>query len=169
MGTVTVSRTLDHSANDVWSVLADFGGIHRWSASVESSPINAGTPPTGVGAERNCHLYDGNHIQERITQSVDQRRLALEIFDTSMPLRSADAVFELSPSAEGGTELTMTMSYVVKFGLLGKAMDGLLLRRKMTSSLDRLLITLDEHLTTGAVIDKGWSPNDTANVQRASA
>ncbi|MEM6990051.1 MAG: SRPBCC family protein [Myxococcota bacterium] len=159
MSTLTISRTLRHSPEDVWSVLEEFGAIHRWSASVESSPINAGTPERGVGAERNCHLYDGNHIQERVTQVVEGRRLALEVFDTSLPVKSADAAFELSPTSDGGTELSMTFDYVVKFGLLGKAMDGLMLRRGMTASLSRLLAALDEHLETGAVIPNGWTPS----------
>ncbi|MCP5066353.1 MAG: SRPBCC family protein [bacterium] len=170
MSTLTTSRTLRHSPESVWSVLDDFGAIHRWSAAVESSPINAGTPDRGVGAERNCHFYDGNHIQERVTQVVEGRRLALEVFDTSMPLKSADAVFELVRTSDGGTELTMTFTYVVKFGLLGKAMDGLMLRRTMAGSLTRLLAALDEHLKTGDVIEQGWTPpTDEATAARACA
>lgn len=159
MSTLTVSRTLSHAPEAVWPILDDFGAIHRWSAAVESSPINAGTPDRGVGAERNCQLYDGNHIQERVTQVVEGRRLALEVFDSSMPLRSADAVFELAPALSGGTELSMTFTYVVKFGLLGKAMDGLMLRRMMTGSLNRLLAALDEHARTGNAIEQGWAPS----------
>lgn len=158
MSKLTVTRTLSHPPEHVWALLDEFGGVHRWSAGVESSPINAGTPERGVGAERTCQLYDGNHIQERVTQVIEGRRLALEVVETSMPLKSADGVFELVPTSGGGTELTMTFDYVVKFGLLGRAMDGLMLRRMMTGSLTRLLAALDEHLKTGELIGKGWAP-----------
>lgn len=151
-----------HEVCDFVAVFIDLRPLHRSihppRCTFESSPINAGTPERGVGAERHCHLYDGNHIQERVTQLVEGQRLALEVFDTSMPLRSADAVFELAPTPNGGTELTMTFTYVVKYGLLGKAMDGLMLRRMMTASLTRLLAALDDHLKTGAVIERGWNP-----------
>jgi len=169
MSEITISRAVSHSVANVWAALDDFSGIHRWSAGVETSPTNPGTPSRGVGAERNCHLYDGNHIQERITQVIDQRRLAIEVFDTSMPLKSADAAFDIEPTSDGGTSLTMTFHYVVKFGLLGKAMDGLMIRRKMTASLNNLLAALDEHLRTGETIDKGWTSTQAAQTLPASA
>jgi len=158
MGNVTVSRTLGHAVGRVWSVLEDFGGIHRWSAGVESSPIDPATPERGVGAVRNCHLYDGNHIEERVTESIEDEALGIDIVSTSMPLRSANARFALEATSDGGTEVTMTMDYVVKFGVVGKAMNALMLERMMTKSLTNLLAALDEHLKTGNLIEKGWQP-----------
>ena len=96
MSTVTVSRTVPQPLSEVWQLLADFGSVHRFSPGVETSPINAGKPETGVGAERNCHLYDGNHIQERVTEFLPGERLSLEVFDTSMPIKTAGASFELA-------------------------------------------------------------------------
>jgi uncharacterized protein YndB with AHSA1/START domain len=157
MSTIVVSRELPFSPKKVWKTLADFGGVHRFSAGVEASPINAGTPPTGVGSERNCRLYDGNHIQERITDFVEEERLALEIFDTSMPLERANAMFEVA-STQAGCTVTMTMDYVVKFGIVGRAMDAMMMRRMMTRSLGALLAGLDAHLATGEEIGQGWKP-----------
>jgi uncharacterized protein YndB with AHSA1/START domain len=161
MGKIVVTRELDHSANLVWSVLEDFGGVHRYSAGVEASPINPGTPEHGVGAERRCALYDGNHIQERVTESVEERLLSLEVFDTSMPIQSAAVRFDLEESG-GGSVLTMTMEYVVKYGLIGRAMDAMMMERMMTKSLTSLLAGLDEHLSTGKQIEKGWQPAQAA-------
>jgi hypothetical protein len=56
----------------------------------------------------------------------------------------------------------MTMSYVVKFGLLGAAMDALMMKRMMTGSLNSLLAGLEEHLSTGKTIEKGWRPTAAA-------
>ncbi len=161
MSTLTVSRSLPFPVQKVWEVLADFGGIHRFSGGVEASPINEGTPETGVGAERHCKLYDGNHIQERITEFVENKRLALEVFDSSMPLQSATGVFDLEPTGNGCT-ITMTMSYVVKFGIIGRAMDAMMMRRMMTRSLTGLLAGLEEHIATGKEIEKGWKPSSVA-------
>ena len=102
MSAFTVTRTMKHPVPAVWALLDDFGGVHVWSGGVKTSPINEGTPARGVGSERHCSLYDGNHLQERVTQSVDQQRLALEVFDSSMPLKRADAVFELTPPRMAG-------------------------------------------------------------------
>lgn len=159
MAAITVSRELASPVPQVWSTLADFGGVHRFSPGVESSPINEGTPASGVGAERTCHLYDGNHIQERVIESVVNERLSIEVFDTSMPIKSADASITLEPTTSGGTRVTMAMEYVVKFGPLGVVMDALMMKRTMTTSLDRLLAGLERHVETGETIAKGWKPS----------
>lgn len=155
MHQITVRRATNHGAEVLWALLADFGAVHRYSGGVESSPINPGTPTTGLGAERNCKLYDGNHIQERITEFVEREALGLEVFDTSMPLDSGNARFSLSPTKNGGCEVTMTMNYVVKWGPLGRLLNTLMLRRAMTSSLERLLEGMDGYASTGTPIGKG--------------
>jgi hypothetical protein len=157
MSLVHVSRPLAFPVEQVWEKLSDFGGIHRYSAGVQASPINPGTPERGLGAERNCQLYDGNHIQERVTEAVQNRSLALEVFDTSMPLKSATARFDLSPAGDGCV-LEMTMEYQVKYGPVGWLMDAMMLNRAMTGSLSNLLAGLEAHLRTGDDIPKGWRP-----------
>lgn len=162
MSAFTVTRELHHPVEEVWALLDDFGSVHRWSAGVKSSPINEGTPDRGVGSERNCLLYDGNHLQERVVESVAQRRLAIEVFDTSMPLNRAAGLFELAPTSSGGTQISMTFDYDIKFGIIGKAMDALMVRRSMIKSLTGLLAALDEHLATGNAIPEGWAPAESA-------
>ncbi len=158
MSHIAVSRTLSFPVTRVWTALADFGGVHRYSAGVESSPINPGTPATGVGAERNCKLYDGNNIQERITEFVDNERLGIEVFQTSMPIKRAQVQFQLVSTKDSGCELSMTMDYTLKFGLVGKLMDAMMMKAAMTKSLARLLAALEQHLTTGEEIRQGWTP-----------
>lgn len=158
MSQVVVSKTISFPVSAVWASLADFGSIHRYSAGVASSPINAGMPRTGIGAERNCLLYDGNNIQERITQFDANERLALEVFQTSMPLKRADARFDLVATTADQCQLTMTMNYTVKFGPLGRLMDSMMLNKAMTRSLNGLLAALEEHLRTGEEITEGWTP-----------
>jgi len=149
---------MKHPVSKVWDVLDDFAGINRWSAGVKTSPINAGTPERGVGSERLCTMYDGNHLEERVTEAVSGERLAIEVIGTSMPLKRAEGVFEVSATASGGTEVRMTFDYTMKFGVVGQAMDALMVRKKMQGSVERLLAALDEHLTTGQVIGPDWKP-----------
>ncbi len=158
MADITVTRETTAPVSDVWAILDDFGGIHRFSAGVERSPINPGTPSSGVGSERNCVLYDGNNLQERVTASVEGKKLDIEIFQTSMPIKDASGGFTLAPTPSGGTQITMRMQYTVKFGPLGMLMDAVMMKRMMTGSLDRLLAALDHHVVTGEEIGKDWTP-----------
>ncbi len=157
MATIVVSRTLPVPVKKVWAVLADFGGVHRYHPGLESSPINAGTPETGAGSERTCRLYDGNHLQERITKFVEDQRMEIEIFESSMPLKSGHGVIEVR-SVDGGCEVVMTMTYVVKFGPIGLVMDALMMKGMMKKGLSALLAGLEGHITTGKTIAKGWKP-----------
>ena len=158
MGKVTVSREMQHDVASVWSALADFGGIYRFSAGVESSPIIEGTPTEGVGAERNCVLYDGNFIKERVTESIERRALAIEVVETSMPMKSVNARFEVSETSSGGARVDAALDYVVKYGIVGKALNVFMMERMLTKSFNNLLAALDEHLRTGELIEKGWQP-----------
>ncbi len=140
MSVVQVSRTIKAPVAEVWSALADFGGVYRFSGGVKTSPINEGTPSSGVGAERLCTLHDGNTLEERVTESVDMRRISIEIFNSSTPIASADSTFELAPAAGGGAEVKVVVDFALKYGPLGAAMDP----------------GLDHHLATGEEIGQGW-------------
>lgn len=157
MSSITVERTFDHPRDAVWNALADFGGIYRFHPLVEHSPLNDG-PSQGLGAERTCHFYDGNHIQERVVDVQDQQAIEVEIFEGSMPLACANARFELESDQQTSTHLRMTLRYEPKFGVLGRVMDTLMMRRKFTGMMTLLLGALDEHLRTGELIGKDFRP-----------
>ena len=158
MSIISVSHNYHQSPSKVFAALDDFAGIQRFHPLLESSPLVEGTPETGVGAERVCHLYDGNTLHERVVGSEPNKWMSVEIVDTSMPLNKADGRFELKATEDGGTELTLTMDFEAKMGLLGKALDKLVMARKFKANLGLLLAALEQHLTTGADIPRDWQP-----------
>ena len=157
MAQFTVSRTLPQPPAEVWATLADFGGISRWAAGIESSPINPGAPERGLGAERYCTLYDGNHLQERIVEFTDGESMTIDVFETSMPLKTSRFRFDVE-AASAGTTLSVTGAYDVKFGLVGKVMDSLVMKKMMGKNFAGLLASLEHHLATGEEIGQGWKP-----------
>lgn len=157
MSTVSIDRTLDQPLHAVWAAFDDFGGVYRFHPFVERSPLADNTPAEGLGAERVCHFYDGNHVRERVTGRDPLRSLDVEITEGSMPLRCANAHIELHPEGTG-TRVRMTMRYEPSMGVLGKVMDRLMMRRKFAQLLTTVLAALDEHLRTGETIGKGFRP-----------
>jgi hypothetical protein len=156
MSFIAVTRTYPQAPSEVFSALNDFAGIHRFHPLLESSPLVDGTPAEGPGSERVCKLYDGNTLHERLLDTETDKWLTVEIVDTSMPMAKGGGRFDLKPTAAGGTELTMTMDFELKMGLLGKALDRLVVGRKFRGNLEQLLAALGEHLETGAAIGRGW-------------
>jgi len=157
MSLIAVRRTYPQSPSTVFAALNDFAGIHRFHPLVEASPQVDGTPAEGPGSERVCTMYDGNTLHERMTGSELDRWMTVDIVDTSMPMAKGDGRFELAPTASGGTELTMTMDFELKMGLLGRALDKLVVGRKFQGNLELLLAALGEYLETGEAIGKGWT------------
>jgi len=156
MSLITITHTYPQSPSEVFAALNDFAGVHRFHPLLESSPLVDGTPASGPGSERVCQLYDGNTLHERIVEAELNKSLTVEIVDTSMPMAKGGGRFDLAPTAAGGTEVTMTMDFELKMGLLGKALDMLVVGRKFKGNLELLLAALGEHLDTGADIAKGW-------------
>lgn len=165
MSVVSASREIPAAVSEVWATLADFGGIHRYNAGVDRSPINEGTPSSGVGSERTCHLYNGGHLQERVVESIEGEKLSIDIFESSMPLKSANGTFTLAPISGGGTRVTVSMEYEVKYGPIGVVLDFLVVKRMLGPSMHQLLAGLDHYIATGELIEKGWKPNKGADTR----
>ncbi|MCP4806155.1 MAG: SRPBCC family protein [Proteobacteria bacterium] len=159
MSNIVVTRTYAQSPAVVFATLNDFAGIHRFHPLVEMSPLVEGMPATGAGSERVCHMYDGNTLHERLVEVEQDKSLVVDIVDTSMPMAKGAGRFDLAPTDDGGTELTMTMDFELKMGILGKALDALIVGRKFRGNLELLLAALDEHLATNESIPKGWKPS----------
>ncbi len=164
MSVVSATREIPAAVSVVWATLTDFGAIHRYNASVDTSPINEGTPSSGVGSERTCHLYDGNHLQERVVESKEEEKLSIDIFESSLPLKSSSGTFTLEPTSGGGTRVTVIMEYEVKYGPIGVVLDLMMLKRMLGPGMHQLLAGLDHHIRTGETIGKGWKPSEAATI-----
>lgn len=54
----------------------------------------------------------------------------------------------MAPSPTGGTHARMHMDYTLKWGLAGRMMDAVMVRRMFRKRLTELLLGLDAHVTT---------------------
>lgn len=162
MSTITAKRLLNRPCEAVWSALADIGGVHRFHPLVASSPLQPGSPTAGIGAERTCHFTDGNTVKERVAELDEGKRLVIEIVAGTLPMNSARATFRLDARGNDETHVEMEMTYTPKFGVLGRAMDALVIKRKLGGVMAQVLEGLEAHLTTGAEIGADWTPSSAA-------
>lgn len=154
MSKVTITRTVHAPKDQVWNAWADFGGIAKFHPYVDTSPLLS-EQTEGVGTERQCNFYDGNHVKERVVNVVPGEEMTVDIVEGSMPLLCARAHIALEALGPDRTEVRMTMDYTPKWGFVGKAMDALMMRRQFTTILDDVLSALDAHLETGKPIGQG--------------
>ena len=91
----------------VWDIIADFGGVYRYSPGVKQSKTLSANNE-GVGAERICHLAPSGVIKERILEWHEGERYSLEIYEGkgTPPFKTALATLAVKPH-DGGTQVTI--------------------------------------------------------------
>lgn len=99
MASVKVTDRIAASADRVWDLVCDFGGIGRWAAAVESVTV-AGE---GIGAVRTIGLPGGVKLQERLEASDDRTRTLSYSIVGSHPLPFDDylATIRLAEDGDG--------------------------------------------------------------------
>ena len=92
MVNVKVSERIEASADRVWELFRDFGGVQRFSAGIEKVEV-AGS---GIGAVRTLSLPGGIALQERLEAFDDRgRRLQYAIVGGPIPVTGYLATIEV--------------------------------------------------------------------------
>ena len=92
MVSVKVSERIEVTADQVWDLFRDFGGIQRFSAGIEKVEVSG----SGIGAVRTLSLPGGMTLQERL-EAFDEsgRRLQYAIVAGPIPVSNYLATIEV--------------------------------------------------------------------------
>jgi len=92
MVNVKVSERIEATADQVWGLLRDFGGIERYTAGFEKVEVDG----QGIGAVRTITLPGGAALQERLEAFDDAgRRLQYAIVGGPIPVENYLATIEV--------------------------------------------------------------------------
>jgi uncharacterized membrane protein len=140
MHTITVSKIVNAPAAVVWASWDDYGNVQAFNPSLRSSQIlSSSQSVTGPGAKRECEFADGrNWVREKIVDYVAGRRMTIEVYDGSLPLKRMLASIEVSDRGNHQAEVQIIASFVPKLGVVGQLMAPLM-KRQVRSSLTDLL------------------------------
>ena len=145
MSSFTVETTIAAPPERVWQALADIGAIARWNPGVVASHTT-GDRPGGLDAERYCDLGGGNYLHERVVAWEPERALTMRITETNLPFAAADIAFTLEPAPNGGradaaphSRVTLTPTYRLRFGPLGRLLDAVYVRSQYRRGMAALL------------------------------
>jgi hypothetical protein len=156
MHSFTVTREIAHDADTVWSLLANFADTFVYHPIVESS-LSLNGLQTGLGAERQCVMYDGNRVAERITAfDASARRYTVEVFDHGpFPLTHMDVTIAVDDLGAAGSRVTYSGNFQPKFGPMGWVMGKLMMEAQFSKMMGSLIEGVDQHLETGRIVGKG--------------
>ncbi|CAA0104366.1 Uncharacterised protein [BD1-7 clade bacterium] len=150
---------INATANRVWCILDDFGGLDKFSVGVQKSLI-VGNKETGIGAVRYCMFNDGSSLHEEIVEYEPHKHFRLVLSEFTLPMESVSASFRVEPLSETTCEVKMEMDFVMKLGLLGRLMGVVLIRPLMKSVHKKLLRGLAYHALTGEKISDKLPPRE---------
>lgn len=148
---------IDAPVEEVWNVLADFGGIAAFNPGVVKSR-SLGSANSGRGAERQCDLDAKSYIRERIVDWHDGKDLTLEIYEGkgTPPFKDASTTFTVTTSGTG-TRVSSILQYRIKGGPLGRLLDRLVVSRKFAPAMVGVLAGLKRHVETGELVTETTS------------
>ncbi|UJB71112.1 SRPBCC family protein [Acaryochloris sp. 'Moss Beach'] len=153
MANVTVYRTIYSSLEKVWESWDDFGAIYKFNPNLTHSHLLEDSRPTGQGAKRQCDLKDGkNWIREEVIEYIPYQQLTLNIYEGTMPLKSAKATLRFRKVLANRTEISMSMDFEPKMGWLGKLMLPMM-KPKFEEMLNALLAGNDAFVTQGQLVN----------------
>lgn len=150
MNKITRTRTIQAPAGRVWNILADFSNVYVFHPLVDSSHSTNGQD-TGLGAKRQCDLYNGGIALEEITAFDPERRhMEIAVEDGPGPFLGMTGAFTVTPLDDQSFSVRAELAFGTRDGVnagdLAAAMEGV---------VESVLKGLDDHAVIGAMIGSG--------------
>jgi ribosome-associated toxin RatA of RatAB toxin-antitoxin module len=128
----------------VWSVLADLEAVQYYNPLIAQTRYIS-VSREGVGASRHCDFKPKGFSKERVTDWVPNRLLGMEVVESSFPMAFTRWKTQLTEDGKG-TLVTQDLEYEVKFGLLGKLMNVVMMKKKYDGILAEIFTGLKNHV-----------------------
>lgn len=123
--------------------MADFPNVADWNGGVKNS-YSTGDATSGVGATRHCDLSPTGTLEETIREWTPGEKFVVSIdSSTKLPIKQGLVTFDLSDGADAASSnVDVTYDYETKWGIVGKALGGLL-DRQLTKGFSGFLSDLE--------------------------
>ncbi len=147
MTTFTERTTIDAPRHAVWAALADIGTIASWNPGLTGS--HRTNDIDGLGGSRHCEISTKHSLTEQVVKFNPPTAITFRIIDSTLPFKTADIAFTLTDSQQPAhTEVTVSPTYTLKYGPIGKILDTLTVRRSYQAGMRELLEGLKRHIET---------------------
>ena|SRR5258705_13600916 len=147
MATLRNEITINATVEKIWEILTDIERLDKFDPTVKKS--TAVTPEkSGIGAKRKVDMLDGkNWFEEKITVFKTNEALTYQLTDCSFPIKGLKHSYSFEKTGNQ-TGVKQVMEYTVKFGLLGKLLDSLMIRKKTNEGIKKFFTGLKSYAET---------------------
>jgi ligand-binding SRPBCC domain-containing protein len=141
MATIRNEITINAPIEKIWQALTEIDWLEKYDPTVKTSTALT-TTKSGIGAKRKVEMLDGkNWFEESVTQFKVNEALTYELTACSFPVHTLQHSYSFE-IVGGQTKVKQVMDYTVKFGLLGRLLDTLMIRKQSDKGIKKFLAGL---------------------------
>lgn len=155
MATVIATEIIEASVEAVWISWNDFGGIEKFHPGIKSSRLINDSAPGGVGADRQCDMSSNGkmYVRERMVSAIENEEMVVEIYEATVPIKTATATVSLEKIRDDCTKVRMQMDFTPGLGPIGWLMTPLM-KSQFRSMVEKMLAGNNAFVTQGTVIGR---------------
>lgn len=113
-----ITQKINASAAAAWELISDFENIHRFHPLLKTSGFIGGSCTHEPGATRQCEMLDGRILKEKITDWKENSHYSIEVYETSLPLKSSSATMGISVISADTSLAYMAIRLQAKYWIL---------------------------------------------------
>lgn len=147
MTTLHNEITVNASIEKVWDILSNLEALEKYDPTVKKSALIS-SEKSGINAKRKVDMKDGkNWFEEKITAWKPNEALTYQLTDCSFPINGLKHSYSFQRTGNK-TRVIQVMEYKVKFGLLGKVLDKLMIRKQTDNGIKKFFTGLKKYAET---------------------
>jgi len=147
MATIHNEITINASVEKIWAMLTDLELLDQYDPTVKKSTL-VSSEKTGIGAKRKVLMLDGkNWFDEKIIVFKPNEALTYQLTDCSFPIAGLKHNYSFE-QVGNLIKVKQVMEYTVKFGLLGKLLDSLMIRKQSDTGIKKFFTGLKSYAET---------------------
>ncbi|MGB3076660.1 MAG: SRPBCC family protein [Chitinophagales bacterium] len=147
MATIYNEIIINAPVEKIWEVLANIEMLERYDPTVKKS-IALSENKSGLNAKRKVLMLDNkNWFDEKVTVFKPAEVLTYQLTDCSFPIKGLQHSYSFEKIGNQ-TKVKQVMHYTVKFGLLGKLLDAVMIRKQSDSGIKKFFDGLKSYAET---------------------
>jgi uncharacterized protein YndB with AHSA1/START domain len=137
--------TINAPIEEIWEALSNVEELEKYDPTVQTS-VALTASKSGINARRKVNMRDGkNWFEEVITEWEPGKLLTYQLIACSFPVRELKHTYSFEKIGHQ-TIVKQIMEYRVKYGLIGKILDILMIRRESDGGVKKFLRGLKLHV-----------------------
>jgi ribosome-associated toxin RatA of RatAB toxin-antitoxin module len=144
MSTIHNEILINAPIEKIWAALTNLELLEKYDPTVKKSRLTS-NQKTNVGAARRVDMQDGkNWFEERLTIFEPNKHLTFELTACSFPIHKLKHSYSFE-KIDGKIKVRQVMDYKVKFGVVGKLMDALIVKRQSDAGIKKFFSGLKSY------------------------